>query len=122
MITLDFLSYRLDMPIWVVVVLAVLVAVVGGGRFTRVVVYDDFPPTIWLRVQWDKLTEGNEWNKLLHCFWCFSHWVSAVVILWFGVGLVVPWIGYAWWIFWGWFAISYLTAMLIARDEPSDNA
>jgi hypothetical protein len=119
-LTIDILSLHLQFPMWVVVVLGLFVAVIGSGRVTRVIVYDDFPPTIWLRMQWDKLTDDNSWNKLFHCFWCMSHWVMLLCIGWFWIGLFVQWIGWSWWLFFGWFALSYLQAMLIARDEPSD--
>lgn len=103
---------------WANVLIAIPILILGAGRFTRLVTYDDFPPTIWLRVQWDKVTEGSTWNKLLHCFWCFGHWATLLVGAWFVVGIFVPWIAWTWWIVWTWFALSYLVSMLVARDEP----
>lgn len=121
MISLDLFSYSLQIPIWVVLILAVAVTVLGAGRVTRVIYHDAFPPSIWFRLQWDKLTANSSWNLLFHCPWCLSHWVVAVAIVWFLVGIPVAWLGFAWWLFWGWFAISYLTAMVIVRDEPADS-
>lgn len=119
MIILTNISTELHLPIWAVLIVAGLLALFGVGRLTRAITYDDFPPTIWVRIQWDKLTGTSTWNKLFHCFWCLSHWVMLACLGWFAVGYLVPWIMVAWWIFWGWFALSYAAAMIIARDEPA---
>lgn len=104
-----------------VLVLAILTAVLGVGRLTRVLVHDPFPPAAWLRARWDDLTDGSGWNKLMHCWWCASQWVSIVAIGHFMLGYYVEWIGWTWWIFWGSLAIGYVAAIIIARDEPEEH-
>lgn len=95
----------------------VLVAVLGVGRVARLVTYDDYPPTIWLRSRWAALTHDNGWSKLASCFWCATPWLMLVALVWFWLGYGT-WVETAWWIFWGWLAISYLCSMIVARDEP----
>ena len=101
-------------------VLAMAVGVLGVGRLTRVIVYDDLPPATWARMQWDRITKDGPWSKLFHCWWCMSFWVSLVCIGWFLLIDVGPFFQWSWWIFWGALALSYLATMIIVRDEPKD--
>jgi hypothetical protein len=110
-----------------VVIAAVLVAVLGVGRLVRVVIYDAFPPAVWLRTKWDDLTDTpgrrewmHPWNKLLHCPWCFMPWVMLVCMGWFLAGFAVLWLAWAWWLFWTWMALSYVATMIYLRDDPKD--
>jgi len=116
----------LPLPDWATYIVAVLVAIVGVGRLSRVIVYDAFPPVAKLRLMWVNATvnrdgEDGPWTPLLTCFWCFTPWLMLFAMGWFAVGLAVPFLAWAWWIFWGWLALSYLSSMLIARDEPADH-
>lgn len=101
------------------VIAAVLVAVVGIGRVVRLITYDDFPPSIWLRSKWNWLVKGGEWRKIVTCLWCASPYVTAICMGWFFLGLFV-WtpLLVAWWIAWGFAGISYLSSILVRRDEP----
>lgn len=111
-----------------IAVLAMIVGVLGIARLTRVLVYDTFPPAVWLRIQWDRLVPPEKggwwslWNKLLHCWWCLSMWVSVACILWWW--LLIPlhpaWL-YGWWVFWGALAASYVATMVIVRDDPNSD-
>lgn len=96
---------------------AVAVLVLGAGRLTRVITWDDYPPSAWLRAKWVDLTHGNGWSKLFLCFWCMSPWISLLALIHGLLSFGRPW-EWTWWLFWGWLALSYLTAMVIARDEP----
>ena len=98
--------------------LAILTAVLGVGRLVRVITYDDFPPTIWARMTWDRLTNDGPWAKLAHCFWCATPWIMLVAMVWGWFALGTDW---AWtcWAFWGWMALSYVSSMIVARDEPA---
>lgn len=118
---LSSISMHTSLPLWAVWLFALAALLLGAGRLTRVIYYDDFPPSMWLRVKWDALTEESTWNKLIHCPWCLGMWVGVFAGAWFGVGLVVDWIMVAWWIVWGFLAIGYLIPMIIVRDEPADN-
>ena len=97
---------------------AVAVAVLGVYRLARVIIYDTFPPSVWLRIQWDNLTHRSGWNTLLHCPWCLVPWIMLAAIGWFFAGLYLAvWIAWAWWLFWGWLALSGLSSMVYVRDE-----
>lgn len=91
----------------------------GSGRLTRVVVHDAYPPAIWWRMKWAEITNDGPWMKLFTCWWCLGPWVTLVAAGWFVLGMSILWIGVAWWIFWGWLALSYITSMIVARDEPA---
>lgn len=98
--------------------LAAAVAVVGVGRTIRLLTYDDFPPAEWLRQKWADLTKGGAWGKIAFCVWCASPWLMAGAIFWLIAGLVwVPWLTIAWWIVFGWAALSYLASILTYFDE-----
>lgn len=93
--------------------LAVAVAVLGVGRLTRIITYDDFPPAAWAREKWDILTNDGSWSKLAHCHWCAAPWVMLVCIVW-GYASSLHW---TWWAFWAWLGIAYITSMVIDRDQ-----
>lgn len=101
------------MAIEFVLVAAVLTGIISSARLTRLVIHDDFPPSVRLRIIWDNLTDGSGWNKLLHCHWCFAAWVSLPILLW-GYFSELHW---SWWLFNGWTAGHYLASMLVERDE-----
>lgn len=100
-----------------VAILAILVGIFGVGRLGRIMTYDDFPPAVWWRIQWAKITKDGPWTKLFTCYWCLTPWIAAVAIGWYWLGYYVPVIGLLWWIFWGWLAIAYAAAILINHDE-----
>lgn len=105
------------MQVWVWVAAAV-VGVLGAGRATRLIVHDTYPPAVavrewWVRRTWGWSAEPGQWGKLVTCHWCASPYVFAVVLAW-GWASSLHW---SWWAFWGWLAGSYLTAMLVERDE-----
>jgi hypothetical protein len=110
------IQHYLDSP-WLIVA-AVLVVVFGVGRLSRVLTYDVFPPSIAVRIWWDKITHDGSWSKLVHCFWCATPWIMLVALGWFALGLVVVWVAVIWWLFWGWLALAYVSSIIIARDEP----
>lgn len=115
----------LPLPDWATLIVAVLTIVLGVGRLSRVITYDTFPPAAKVRALWDKITSGADgedgpWTILLHCFWCFTPWLMLVAMGWFALGLYVAWVAWAWWLFWGWLALSYVTSMVIVRDDPTD--
>lgn len=106
-------------------VLAVAVGILGTGRLTRVLVHDEFPPAAWLRQKWsDWVNRHNhqDWGMLLFCWWCAAPWIMAVTIGTFALSFLHPVLGWAWWLFWGWLALSYVASMVVARDEPEQPA
>lgn len=105
---------------WWQAILAVIVAVVGSARLTRVVTHDDYPPSIAVRIWWDKLTKDGPWSKLVHCHWCFGPWAALLAILSFLIGSFWPITFALWWLFWGWLTLSYWTSQYVHFDEGND--
>lgn len=106
----------------ITLIAASVVAVLGVYRLGRVIIYDSFPPAVWLRIKWDDLTyrngEATSWNLLLHCPWCLLPWLMLGAGGWFALGwFVVPGLLWAWWLFWGWLALAGLASMVYVRDE-----
>lgn len=97
----------------IIIGVASLVAILSAARLTRLIAQDSFPPSAWLRVKWDNLTDGKSWNPLLHCHWCLAPWCMAVVGLWGWLSELHA----AWWVFNAWLAGSYLASMIVERDE-----
>lgn len=113
------LAQLIDNPF--LMVLAILTVILGSGRLTRVIVHDAFPPAIQLRMAWDRLVgDDSSWSKLFHCWWCMSFWVTLGSVGWFMLGQIPgwTWLNVIWWVFWGALAMSYVAAIVIARDEP----
>jgi Na+-driven multidrug efflux pump len=96
-------------------VLAVLVAVFGTARLTRIFAHDDYPPAEWVRAHWLALV-GDNWGNLMRCIWCFQPYVAAICIAW-GYFSGLHW---TWWAFWGWMALSQAGSTLLAYDEPAE--
>ena len=111
---------NLVLPDMFVAVIAILTGLLGVGRLTRVIVYDDFPPSVWWRMLWGRWTGGTLWEKLFTCWWCLSFWVSLLCIGWFLLIDVAPIFFWSWWVFWGALALSYVATMVIVRDEPRE--
>jgi len=105
---------------WWQAILAVVVGVVGAARLTRVIVIDDYPPSVALRVWWDTITKDGPWAKLVHCPWCLGPWATLAALVSFLVSFSTPALGWAWWIFWGWLALSYWTSQYVYFDQGKD--
>lgn len=93
-------------------VAAAVVAVLSTARITRLVTWDEFPPSVWLRVKWDTLTHDGSWALLAHCGYCFGLWAASVVVGW-GYLSGFHW---TWWLFNGWLSVGYLAAVFMAYD------
>lgn len=102
------------------VVAAAIVAVFGAGRVARLITVDSWPPAAHLRAWWDRVTNDGPWSTLAHCQWCATPWIMLGCLAWFGLGLLVAPLLVAWWVFWGWLALSYIASIVGARDEPMD--
>lgn len=96
-----------------IIVLAILVAVFGTARLTRIAVHDDYPPAEWLRARWIALV-GDRWGKLVECIWCGQPYIVAICLAW-GYFSDLHW---TWWAFWSWMAVSQAGSMVLAYDEP----
>lgn len=110
-------------PVWWWIA-AALVAILGAARLTRLVTHDDFPPMVAIRIWWTRInlqrtsdgartTLEGPWTRLVTCHWCFGPWAFALAI---GTAWLTG-LHWGWWLFWGWLAGSYLTSMVVERDE-----
>jgi hypothetical protein len=108
--------------------LYVAVGILSTARTARLVVFDDYPPMVWLRDRWDTWTKYDPhevgWGKLLHCAFCATPYIGAVVLAW--ALLALPgsdwkdwWSSAFWWVLLNglWGAV-YLAAMAVAYDQP----
>jgi len=93
--------------------LALVVLVLSAGRLTRLMVADEYPPTVKLRMWWNAVTKDGPWAKLVHCPWCFGPWATLFVGLW-GYLSDLHW---TWWAFNGWLALSYVVSWAVFHDE-----
>lgn len=98
---------------WVAVA---IISVMSSARITRLVTWDHYPPSIWLRTKWDDWTKDGQWSLLVHCGYCFGLWAALFVV---GTGWLSDW-HLAWWLFNGWLAVGYAAAMVMAYDGDED--
>lgn len=98
------------------IIAAVVIGVLSVARTARLLVWDDYPPTMWLRMKWDDKTHESAWNKLFHCQFCITPYLAAGLLAWF-------WFSDAHWTWWvanGVWAASYVAATYVAYDQPDD--
>lgn len=93
--------------------LALVTFILSAARLTRLVVADDYPPTIRLRIWWDTITKDGGWSKLAHCPWCFGPWAALLIGTW-GYLSNLHW---TWWVVNGWLATSYVVSWVVFHDE-----
>lgn len=94
---------------WVAVA---IVTIVSSARITRLVVWDSYPPSVWLRSKWDALTKDGDWSLLAHCGYCFGMYAAGFTVL---TGYFSDWHP-IWWIFNGWLTASYGAAIVMSYD------
>lgn len=90
---------------------AVLVGVLASARLTRLLVLDDYPPSIWLRERWHAHT-NESWGDLVDCVYCASPWVTLPVLMTGVLSGLHP----IWWLVAGWLAAAYVASMIVAYD------
>lgn len=118
---------------------AFLLAVVAVARATRLVVHDPWPPVQAARLWWVSYQANRDWNpasqrertgpgygwgSLVTCPFCASPYIAAVTL---AVGIAgdvwSPDLGSlgGWWLVLAvWASLSYLSSMLVLRDEPPE--
>jgi hypothetical protein len=101
---------------WPTLLAAFTVGVIAVARLTRLVVDDDWPPMVWFRRKWDRLTENSTWSVLVECYWCVSPYIAAVDIGW----AILANLHWTWWLVNGWLAVSWLASYMCFRDIPAD--
>lgn len=95
---------------------AFALAVIASARFTRLVVFDSWPPIAWLRDRWERVTTPGKWRELFTCPFCFAPYPTLIDLL-LGWSSDLAW---WWWLPNAWFAAAYLAAMIVVRDEPPE--
>lgn len=98
-------------------VAAAVIGTLSVARTARLLIFDDLPPVKWLRAQIiGRYRDESDWVKLWSCQFCMAPWLAVGMGLWFWLGHDNP----VWWIVNGWWAASYLAAIVVAYDEPPD--
>jgi hypothetical protein len=100
-----------DAPGWIA---AVLVATLSVARLARLATEDSWPPASRLRNWWVQRFNGSEWSELAVCPFCMAPWIAVAVL---GAGWLSD-LHPLWWAFNGWLSVSYVAAMVVARDIP----
>jgi hypothetical protein len=101
-------------------VLAIVVTILSAGRTARLIGFDEYPPMVWLRDQWDRRFGDEGWGKLIHCPFCSAPYLFGGITVWFLLAY-----GYGgdlaqllWWFINGIWGFSYLSSILVAYDQP----
>jgi hypothetical protein len=95
---------------------AALIAILGTARLTRLFSEDSYPPVLWLRQKWIGRFNHSGWSELAICPFCQAPYLSIITIAW-GWATDLHW---TWWFFYGWLSLSYLAAIVVARDIPQE--
>lgn len=100
---------------WLVLALAGACAALSIARTARLLTHDEFPPVRWLRAQaLGRLPE--DWQLLATCPFCLAPYLTAGMFGWCWLSDLDTW----WWVVNGWWAMSYVAAIVVARDEPAE--
>jgi hypothetical protein len=94
-------------------ILALVTLLLASARITRLLVADEYPPSIWLRIRWDTVTKDGPWALLAHCPWCLGPYVSGLSALW----AYLSNLHWTWWVVNGFFALGYVTSWIVFHDE-----
>jgi hypothetical protein len=103
---------------WYVWLAAAFIAIVSVGRTARLLVWDSFPPVEWLRLKFFVAVGDNPWRKLGECAFCQAPYLSVGMVAW----MVLSDLHWTWWLINGWWALSYLAAILVSYDQPPDGS
>lgn len=103
------------------------VLVFSSGRLARLLTFDNFPPTAWIRSVWDRWTGpdetgegGSAWNELAHCAFCANFYIALVLVgvsagAIFGFGIFLTFFGW-WWVVLASLAVGYIGAIIVATN------
>lgn len=97
-------------------VTAVIIGVLSVARTARLVGHDAYPPMAWLRSKWIERWGDEGWASLILCQFCMTPYMAAGMAFWF-------WVSdghWTWWVINGVWGLSYLSAILVAYDQPPD--
>lgn len=93
--------------------LAVLIAVVSVARTARLLVFDVFPPVFWVRSHVLAWLGDSKWSKLVECPFCLAPYLAAGEMAW----AYYSDLHWTWWVANGWWALSYVAAIVVSYDE-----
>lgn len=98
-------------------VAASVVAVLSVARTIRLIIFDQLPPMVWLRVRiLARYADDSNWSKLWECPFCMAPYLMAGMFAW-------AWasdLHWSWWVVNGWWGASYLAATYVAYDQPEE--
>lgn len=97
--------------------IAVIIGIVSVARTARLLLFDEFPPMVWLRVRiLAMFPEDSSWSKIAECPFCLTPYLAAGMLGWAWLSDLNAW----WWVINGVWAASYLAAILVAYDQPAE--
>lgn len=97
---------------------AVVVAVISVARTCRLIIHDKYPPMMWLRENIiARYKEDSKWVELWLCPFCLAPYLSAVMVAW----MYFSELHWTWWVLNGWWAMSYVAAIIYVYDQPDDS-
>lgn len=100
-----------------IIALAAVVGVLSVARTARLLIFDDFPPVAWLRLQlMSRVDEESGWSKLATCPFCMTPYLMAGMFGW----AYLSDLHWTWWVANGIWAGSYLAASYVSYDQPAD--
>lgn len=94
---------------------AAVIGVLSIARTARLIVWDEFPPVEYARVRLMAVF-GDKWGKVWQCQFCITPYLTVGMVAW-------AWVSdfhWTWWVINGWWAASYVAAMVVAYDQPED--
>jgi len=99
------------------VLAAVLVGVLSVARTARLLTFDDFPPVLWARTRYlAAVGPSGKWAPLAKCPFCVAPYLAAGMLAW----AYLSDLHWTWWVANGWWAGSYVAAIVVAYDEPPE--
>lgn len=103
-----------DTFVWIA---AALIGILSAARLARLLIFDDFPPVEWLRTQiLARYAEDSKWSGLWECPFCLCPYLIAGAMGWFYLSDG----HWTWWVANGWWAASYVAAIIVAYDQPDE--
>jgi hypothetical protein len=98
---------------------ATVVSILAVARGTRLVIHDGFPPVALIRHKYATMVP-EQWAELVTCPFCLAPWLQLTSLLWAWTTGLNPetFAGGLWWFTHLWFALSYVAAMVVVRDQP----
>lgn len=96
------------------IVAAVVVGVLSVARTARLLTHDTLPPVEKLRSWLSARLAESDWEELIHCPFCVAPYLAAGMGVWW-------WLAdghWTWWVINGWWAASYVAAIVVAYDQP----